>query len=66
MDCIIDISGNCEHASEGKLQNARNKGILDLQCIKKCIVFNLGGHLTLSSHPHAISEGQTLLSDFPA
>lgn len=37
MDCIIDISGNYEHASEGKLQNVRNKGILDLQYIKNAL-----------------------------
>ena len=31
MDHITDISGNYVHASEGKLQNVRNKDILDLQ-----------------------------------
>lgn len=31
MDHITVISGNYVHASEGKLQNLRNRDILDLQ-----------------------------------
>lgn len=34
MDHLTDVSGNYVHASEGKLQNVRNKDILDLQYIK--------------------------------
>lgn len=52
MDHITDISGNYVHASEGKLQNVRNKDILDLQCIKGAL--NLI-YMVISRFPHILT-----------
>lgn len=39
MDHAADISGNYVCASEGKLQNARNRDVHDLQHIKGALCF---------------------------
>jgi len=39
MDPITGISGNYVHASEGKLQNLRDRDILDLQHMKGALYF---------------------------